>query len=420
MRAADCGRNCAGRRMRSPFRSFMTSPTKITRHKVLLAGIPARSEVLRGIGRFAGQHGWQLVVDVLFGREIPSHVVCDGVLFLASDDVWMTRAREWKAPAVAVALSGKIRDAISVESDHRAAGRMAASHLLHRGYRHFALAPARDDEAERECFAAFRECVVETCGTGDFWPAPSPGLRPELPGRAHGSSADALYNDATFAQMLRRMPRPSAVFAGDDGLAANIISLCLELGLNIPEEVAVLGLGNTTLCETFPVPLSSVDLDYEGMGFTAARALHDILEQATSCPSSIRVAPKAVESRASTSIVSASNSRVVRALAYIAEHFTNPRLTVADVAFAVGMSRRNLERSFRHEMGVSVNRHIVATRMREAAQLLHARPGLRSAEVAMRVGIAETRTFFRTFRRYYGMSPKEHCEWAVKDPRSAA
>jgi transcriptional regulator GlxA family with amidase domain len=77
------------------------------------------------------------------------------------------------------------------------------------------------------------------------------------------------------------------------------------------------------------------------------------------------------------------------------------------------MSRRNLERSFRGETGSTINEHIVGIRMREASRLLKTQPRAKSAEIATLVGITETGTFFRTFRRYFGMSPGLHRDWAA-------
>jgi len=128
----------------------------------------------------------------------------------------------------------------------------------------------------------------------------------------------------------------------------------------------------------------------------------------------VRVRPKGVVTRVSTDVIAVSDARVARALRYIAEHYPDAGLSVEVVARAVGMSRRNLERSFRHETGRTIHEHIINVRMREASRLLAASPRTRTSDIAALVGLAEERTFFRVFRRHFGMSPKAHRMWTTQ------
>jgi AraC-like DNA-binding protein len=116
----------------------------------------------------------------------------------------------------------------------------------------------------------------------------------------------------------------------------------------------------------------------------------------------------------STDVTAVSNARVARALAFIAENYHDPMLSVGVVAEAIGMSRRQLERSVRQETGSTVNEHIVRTRMSEASRLLRHHPRARSADIAALVGLTGPGTFFRTFRRFFGMSPGAHRDWAAQ------
>jgi LacI family transcriptional regulator len=102
------------------------------------------------------------------------------------------------------------------------------------------------------------------------------------------------------------------------------------------------------------------------------------------------------------------NSQVARALSYIAEHFPERTLSVAEVVAAVGMSRRHLERSFRAETGCTVHDLIIKRRMQEASRLLRTHPRAKVSDIADLVGFEGGGTFFRTFRRFFGESPKAH------------
>jgi LacI family transcriptional regulator len=120
-----------------------------------------------------------------------------------------------------------------------------------------------------------------------------------------------------------------------------------------------------------------------------------------------------VVTRLSTDLVAIADPRVARVLAYIAEHYPDSSLTVGSIANAVGMSRRNLERCFRETMSCTIHEHIVNVRMREASRLLKASPRTKNSDLAALIGVSGERTFFRMFRRHFGMSPKAHREWAV-------
>jgi LacI family transcriptional regulator len=156
------------------------------------------------------------------------------------------------------------------------------------------------------------------------------------------------------------------------------------------------------------VPVSSVEPDYEAKAQHAGDLLDALMRGDKVPPDGVRVPPRGVITRVSTDLRAVSDPRVARALAFIAENYPNPLLSVADVAAAVGVSRRQLERSFREATGCTLREHIVRTRMQEASRLLAAHPRAKSSDIATLVGLAGAGNFFRTFRRFYGTSPRAH------------
>jgi LacI family transcriptional regulator len=191
-------------------------------------------------------------------------------------------------------------------------------------------------------------------------------------------------------------------------VAAEIVEACRELDISVPDEVAVLGVGNDPgVCTSASVPLSSVDLDLEEMAFRAAGALDELM-RGGSVPEVIPVMPKRVVTRLSTDTCAVSDAHVARALGYIAEHFPEPGLSVAGVAEAVSISRRHLERSFRRETGSTIHEFIIKRRMQEASRMLRSHPRAKVGAIAELVGFGPAGNFFRTFRRYFGESPNVH------------
>ena len=57
--------------------------------------------------------------------------------------------------------------------------------------------------------------------------------------------------------------RPTAIVAGDDYLAGNIMQYVKKLGLRVPEDMAVTGMDNTYLSQLVSPPLTSIDFSKE-------------------------------------------------------------------------------------------------------------------------------------------------------------
>lgn len=58
---------------------------------------------------------------------------------------------------------------------------------------------------------------------------------------------------------------PSAIFCFTDLIAAGVLKYCASAGLQIPDDLSILGFGDWPLAEQFPVPLASSKEDSEGM-----------------------------------------------------------------------------------------------------------------------------------------------------------
>lgn len=380
-------------------------PTRRSTRRVLLAATAIPGDCLRGIARHARERDWHLVTDMLSTGVMPREWRGDGVLALLPHQSEMVEhLRALRLPCVGLGVSALPPDLPGVEPDQREIGRLAAEHFFRQPHRAFAWAPSTNDQANRERHDAF---VARLAELGPACHALPPGhLRigrfwlNNWSGRRRRISAE-----------LRRLPRPAAIFAFDDHVAADLIDACRDIGLSVPDDIAVLGVGNTPAGEACPVPLSSIDDDQESLGHHAAELLGALMDGAPPPAHPLRVPPKGLVPRRSTEAAAVDNHHVARALAYIAEHYPNPLLTVDEIAGAAGMSRRHLERCFRESAGRTINEHIVGLRMREASRILRMHPRTRSSEVASLVGIAGAGTFSRAFRRFFGVSPLTHREW---------
>jgi LacI family transcriptional regulator len=83
--------------------------------------------------------------------------------------------------------------------------------------------------------------------------------------------------------LLKRRPMPDGVFVFNDPLAIGVVREILASGLQIPEDIAVVGCGNLLYDDALRIPLSSIDQKSRMIGERTAEILIGILES-KECP----------------------------------------------------------------------------------------------------------------------------------------
>ncbi len=78
--------------------------------------------------------------------------------------------------------------------------------------------------------------------------------------------------------LLRLIPRPTAIFAGNDMIALGALLAVRDAGLRCPEDISLLGFDDLDIAETTNPSLSSVSQSGYQLGTAAARILLDRLE----------------------------------------------------------------------------------------------------------------------------------------------
>jgi len=165
--------------------------------------------------------------------------------------------------------------------------------------------------------------------------------------------------------------------------------------------VAILGCDNDPLvCLGGSIPLSSVDNDWDRIGYEAASLLDRIMDGEAVPAVPILIPPKGVVTRLSTNMLAVPDPQVARALRFIWERFTEP-IGTPEVAAAAGLNRRKLERDFRSLLGRTVAGEIMRVRIEHAKRLLldTCRKLHRNAEEAEFSGAT---TFSNAFERVTG------------------
>ncbi len=288
-----------------------------------------------------------------------------------------------------------------LEGDNERIGELAAAHFLERGYRNFAWAPFLNDTMNIERHAGFANALRRLGHTCVRLPL------------AHAMSGAAFTSDwqgrrARIQRELSALPKPLGVFAYNDYLAADIIDACMDTGLQVPEQVAVLGVDNDpNICECSAVPISSVIHDLERMAYVGAELLDRLMDGGKAPEAVIRIQPHGVVMRASTNIKAVDNIKVAMALRFISSNHGDQRMCAEAVAAAGGVSRRQMERLFVREVGHSIHDEMVATRLAHVKDLLR-RSNLSMAEIAGRTGFTRPGYLHRVFLRRFGVTPARY------------
>ncbi len=281
------------------------------------------------------------------------------------------------------------KGAVCVTHDSAAIARLAARELLSLGFSAYAFVDwFRPVVWSDERGDAFRR-IVEGNGKRFF--------RHRMLSLSDSDGVDDL------ARWLSTLPAPCGVFAVNDRAADCVVSAALKAGLEVPRDIAVIGVDNDVgQCENVPVPVSSVALDQDGAGRAAGRLLASMMEGGRVRPDGIAVGALEVVRRASTRRFA--DRRVAAAVEYIRKHACKGA-TVPDVVREMGCSRALAYLRFTEAVGHSILEEIDSVRVAHAERLLL--DGTMTVDaVGASSGYGSASEFRRAFRRRVGLSPK--------------
>lgn len=93
-------------------------------------------------------------------------------------------------------------------------------------------------------------------------------------------AGQTLHEGAAAARaLLQRQPYPTAVFVRTDVLAIGVMQGIREMGLSIPRDISVVAHDDVPFAAFTDPPLTTVRIDYEGLGKSAVEMLLAMLEQ---------------------------------------------------------------------------------------------------------------------------------------------
>ena len=191
-----------------------------------------------------------------------------------------------------------------------------------------------------------------------------------------------------------------------DGVARRLAATCRSMDLNVPEEVAILGVNDDEFeCVVARPNLSSIAIPARRIGYDAAALLENLMAGEPRPQSDITLQPLGVISRRSTEAEATEDEIVRTALRYIRANYREP-IRVDDVADAAGRPRRTLERRFRRALDRTVLDEITRRRIETARRLL-VETDLDIGGVAKRSGFSDARRMAVVFRERLGRTPSD-------------
>ncbi|MER2085859.1 LacI family DNA-binding transcriptional regulator [Rhodococcus sp. (in: high G+C Gram-positive bacteria)] len=148
-----------------------------------------------------------------------------------------------------------------VSGDDRLGGYLAGKHLLDCGYRDLGVIAGPDRAStSRERVAGFRDALTEA------------GL--ELPpNRIVASEFEVQGGVDAAATLLSGNTRPDAVFTVSDTIAIGVLGVARDLGLSIPDDLALVGYNDIPVVSQLPVPLTTVRSPAHKIGATGLEHL---------------------------------------------------------------------------------------------------------------------------------------------------
>jgi LacI family transcriptional regulator len=193
----------------------------------------------------------------------------DGVLLAppaCDQPVLLDMLERHHLPYARITPHRELERGIVVAMDEAAAGQSVAEHLLSLGHRQIGVILGDPSHAaSKGRMEGYQRAFAQAGVTID---------------PAHVVTGDFTYDVGyrVARELLRQTPRPTALLAQNDDMAAAAIAAARELGLRIPEDLSIAGFDNSEVSRTCWPQLTTVNQPVSQMAWDAADRLITVLE----------------------------------------------------------------------------------------------------------------------------------------------
>lgn len=231
------------------------------------------------------------------------------------------------------------------------------------------------------------------------------GFEPFLFRSSHSEAErDAYMRD--LSDWLKKLPRNTGVLAANDAVASCVLTCCRDLGIDVPGEIALVGVDNERIrCEGETPQLASVQLDFEQAGFLAGMTLDARIAQPQAPRRVVEFGPLGLIRRASLRSSPVIGKKMASSMELIRNRACEG-LSAAEVVAYIGGSRRSAEMRFRETVGKSILEEIMDIRFARLYHLLE-HTDITLDALATFCGFNSLETLRKLFRRRTGLSLRE-------------
>lgn len=249
---------------------------------------PFSAEILKGVGQalsasrydllaYSGSHGtaegWERrSLSRLSGTLIDGAIMVTPTVVNVSTDV----------PLVAIDPHAGPADLPTVECDSFGGAHQATRHLIELGHSRIGFIAGRTDlRSSIARDAGYRRALVNAGLPVD----------PALVGS--GSYRQDAVRVAAL-EMLSRLDRPTAIFAANDISALEIMKVAAELGLDVPQDLSIIGFDDVPEASAATPALSTVRQPMQTLGAEAARMLLSLMQGETPAATHLKLPTRLV------------------------------------------------------------------------------------------------------------------------------
>jgi len=357
----------------------------------------------QGIEKYAQEHGWHLYADLAREKVIPWGWEGNGVLaWLGAGDDLCEFVQSTRLPTVDFSLRRPQLKFPRVLEDHAHAAQLVADHFLSRGFGNFIFYSDSNNWSYEERGEGFVNALKKT-GHDCVW------LRWHRSPDFAAGREEWKRKRKWLAAEMKRAPKPLAVFAANDQQAMDVLESCENLGIIVPEQVAIVGAEDYLLApDAMHIPVSSVDTNLEMLGYRGAELLDALMNGKPAPEAPIRVPAKGVIVRRSSDYLAIKHQGVAKSLRFIWEHSQDP-ICVKNLVAVAAMSRRGMHKAFLEHIGRTPGQELQRVRIERAKKFL-AESDNKIETLARMCGYKSINSFCIAFKRTTGMSAKRYRE----------
>ncbi|KGG79774.1 LacI family transcriptional regulator [Caloranaerobacter azorensis H53214] len=249
------------------------------------------NEIVQELIKQSKQRGYKIVIspssaegcldDDTDGFYLLKSRMADGAIIFDNikNDIRINYLRENEIPFVIIGKDITYSDTCYVDLNNYKAGYMGGKYLINKGYKNIVF------------FLGDENFIVNKERSKGFIDACKEKINIKQSVLFNISSLDTAYQETV---KILRKNKPDAFFVSGDERALGVYKAINEMGLSIPDEIAVLGIDNIQLCEYVYPALSSIDQPKKEFGSQAINILLELIDKKCKITKRVLIEPRLV------------------------------------------------------------------------------------------------------------------------------